>query len=165
MPTMAKARPGASRRPRGFPPVPVEKWKCPYCANVYDTKAEAQRCIRDALAHQPRFAVGEVVRVPRGFGWFDGATEWVAGSAGKFHGQDMHAFYYVVVHVDNDPHEPHRPRYHLATRAMSGARGYRMGYTFDQHHITPERLATQPSLPGLADVLKELQGRPVPGLL
>ena len=146
----------------------VVRYRCT-CGEEYLSREEAESCL--ATERGPSFAVGDVVLAGRfRFGWFDGDERWIAErriADRKTASGEEFSFYYVVTHVDRDeapyPQLRHRPRYHLATRAMAGRNGYASGYTFDEHHLTPLKVENPPKLPGLAELVAA--GEPAKHLL
>jgi hypothetical protein len=147
-------------------------FSCAVCETEYRTSQEAQECEARAAAAKPSVNVGDIVFANAGFGWYDGAREWVANAdAVEREPKDWKAggksgarkcpngdgncfgpcctfqFYYVVTYIDSDDfnddtRRAHRPRYHLVTAAMTG--GYHAGYTFDKGHYTPKIVAKPP---------------------
>lgn len=118
------------------------KWACDVCDTEYASQAAAEAC--EEMPFPEKTAdVGDIVLVGRGFGWNDGDDKWIAPEK---KGSSVRTFYYVVTAVDREPRSNalHRWRYHLATLAMSGSSGYRIGYTFDVGHYKPERVASPP---------------------
>lgn len=129
-------------------------YRCPICRVAYDSLAQAERCEARG-AERARFVVGDIVLAGAGFGWFDGDPRWVANFSRLGGTRDQvlqrgicphdtdncfsdcctYAFYYVVTVVDVDERDGHRVRYHVFTKAMTGAQGYRSGYTFNSGHV------------------------------
>jgi len=155
---------------------------CGVCETEYPTLAEAEECEARAKRMSPRFKVGDVVTGRSGFGWFNGDPAWISNpevaAGGKpepggvstkgsqpGHGNCFgdcctYSFFYVVTAIDEDTHQtslPHRVRYHVATKAMSGTEGYRNGYTFDDGHVTLTKVSNPPDavVKGLADLIGE----------
>ncbi len=131
--------------------VRVENWYfCKFCDSRYSTPEEAEKCFDRGF--KPNFKVGDIVTGgEHTFGWYDGDAKWIADTIdGNSYSGKLHTFYYVVTFVDggkskNDSwDDAHRPRYHIATKAMTGEKGHRGGYTFDQHHITIHKVENPP---------------------
>ena len=151
----------------GGPIERVVRHRCT-CGEEYLSREEAESCL--ATECGPRFAVGDVVTAGGfRFGWFDGDERWIAArKPGRGLAGEVFSFFYVVAFVDRGDSVSwgtgrgrHRNRYHLATLAMTNRDGYGGGYTFDEFHITPEKVENPPELPGLA----ELFGKPAKSLL
>lgn len=114
---------------------------CLICGKQYGSEREAVICETQPV--DPRLVqVGDIVTGQQIFGWFDGDEAWVVDPNAK---KGDIAFYYVVTHIDGDDQDPHRVRYHLFTKAMTGKQGYRSGYTFNRHHISIKKAAKWPS--------------------
>lgn len=141
---------------------------CEMCEREYRTAREAKACEALALSVKPAFKLGDIVLAKAGFGWYDGDRKWIAnaeavdprktGNPAKRNGSKCpngdsncfgpcctFEFYYVVTHIDDDDRSPHRPRYHLVTDAMNGAKGHRAGYTFDSGHYLPKKVPHPPA--------------------
>lgn len=133
------------------------EYECDGCGERYDSEKKARKCerkpTRDLIVG---VKVGSIVKRYPSFGWFDGDPRWVVNLKEVMGRDDIvvrqpckesidkcFAFYYVVTAID--VHE-HRWRYHLETRAMSGKQGYRNGYTFGKHHITPDIVENPPAI-------------------
>lgn len=118
------------------------------CGREYGTAAEALACEQQAPGKR-LVEVGDIVTASSGFGWYDGDRRWVRNPDVRLkqygknewkkcpNGDDncfarccTYGFYYVVTAIDV---ERHRVRYHVGTRAM--LKGYRFGYTYNEHHI------------------------------
>jgi len=115
-----------------------EIFRCPVCKREYATKKDAKTCMNQV--DEQIVSVGDIVELKYGFGWFDGERQWVINpdvdmSKHGFSKDRSMGFYYVVTHIDNDNH---RTRYHVATKAMSGSKGYSRGYTYNTGHYRPE---------------------------
>ncbi len=136
----------------------IEQHSCDICGTVYDTLEEAQKCEAKGL-RKPSVQVGDIVFGTAGFGWYDGDRGWISnpdvpvrqkpcpnGDGNCFSECCTYRFYYVVTAIDLDDSghldSLHDRRYHLFTRAMT--KGYRCGYTFDQHHVKPKKVADPP---------------------
>lgn len=123
-------------------------YECPICKKGYNNRREAESCLKEGF--NPKFKVGDIVFTKAGFGWFDGDEKWISNpDARKKKKHDgCHSdcctfkFYYVISHIDADPDDLHRVRYHVFTDAMKGC--YRDGYTFDVGHYTPELVENPP---------------------
>ncbi len=114
-------------------------YKCPICGDSYTEKEEAQKCLDKGL-DTLIVEVGDIVEAKYGFGWFDGDKKWIINpdvdmSRHGFGRDHLMGFYYVVTAIDTIEH---KTRYHLATKAMSGDKGYRIGYTFSIGHHKPK---------------------------
>jgi hypothetical protein len=110
--------------------------------------------------------VGDIVYLRSGFCWYDGDRKWISnadridpkkqGNPGPVRRRERcpngdrncfspcctFQFYYVITHIDS---EDDRTRYHVATLAMTEETGYRSGYTFDQGHFPPRKVAKPPA--------------------
>ena len=122
----------------------LQRYQCEICEEVYDTQAEAESC--EAIGREePVAKVGDFVITEMSFGrfgWFDGDPAWVIVRDKDFQMRPgkTYSVIYVVTAVDN--HDPfgrnnrkHELCYHLATKAMSGEKGYGAGYTFIETHV------------------------------
>lgn len=151
------------KSPKSAASIPV-KFFCPICNREYNTMALAEAC-RDT-PFEPTLKVGDIVTAGGDrFGWFDGDKNWIA-ETNKGRGLDgkTYAFYYVVTLIDHEE-DGHRPRYHLATLAMTEDTGYGSGWTYDIHHLTPRRVENPPVHLLAEAKLKGLIGKPARGLL
>ena len=155
----------------------IVRYACDICGEEYGTMHAAQRCEAHGLP-TPTIAVGDIVLLRDGFGWFDGDPIWVSNLAqlgrnddepwnlpGRDKSHDgscfseccMYQFYYVVTAIDRDDCNRHRLRYHVWTKAMTGTQGYAEGWTYDQDHIKP-RLVNRPPK-AIVNGSKNLVGR------
>lgn len=134
----------------------ITLYVCEPCGQEYETPEEAQQC--ESRPVDPiRYAVGDIVLQAHRFtfGWFDGDRAWVENNddvdrtEGKcierFCRKCCYRFYYVVTAIDRDEKDPHRVRYHLATKAMSESTHYRTGYTFNSGHIETVKVPRPPA--------------------
>lgn len=148
-------------------PKAITTFECQICGAEFATENEAILCEQQEFA--PKFKAGDIVTVGKGFGWYDGDKLWVSNPNIELrpdvcpnrHGNCFnecctYQFYYVVTYVDCEQRTSHRPRYHLATGAMSGKQGYRYGYTYDWGHIPPKLVAN--ASPELREAGKTLIG-------
>lgn len=120
-------------------PKTITTYACQICGRKYATEPEAVIC--ETQPEDRRIVeVGDIVTGQGVFSWFDGDSAWVVDAKAK---KGM-AFYYVVTHIDGDEGNAHRVRYHLFTKAMSGKKGYRRGYTFNQGHVLPRKVVKPP---------------------
>ncbi len=148
-------------------------FECEVCHELYPKAKRAQDC--EAATEQPRLKVGDIVTCGSGFGWYDGNEKWVSnpgvrknyskpripcpsGHGNCFSPCCTFRFYYVVTKIDRETKKmvggnPHRVRYHLATKAMSGLQGFGRGYTFFKTHCDPVLVPDPPE-----DVVKDSQG-------
>jgi hypothetical protein len=135
-------------------------YQCEVCKELYKTEEKALACERQKF--MPRLEVGDIVLARSGFGWFDGDQKWIQNfhklgmytNPGEMPGKENHGncfrecctyvFFYVVTAIDHDTRDPHRVRYHLATKAMSASTGYLDGYTFDEGHYRPRKVRKPP---------------------
>lgn len=132
---------------------------CQICGKQYLTEQDAIIC--ETRPASPRLVeVGDIVIGQPVFGWFDGDPAWVSNPQAK--NGDI-AFYYVVTRVDGDDQNPHRVRYHLFTKAMTGKEGYRCGFTFNEGHISIRKVSAPAAL--LVADSKDLIGRQAEHLL
>jgi hypothetical protein len=121
------------------------KHVCQVCGVEYATEADAVVC-ETQPEDKPCVKVGDIVLGGAGYGWFDGDKRWVSNLGVKSkmgHGNCFGAcctlqFFYVVTEIDRDEGDPHRIRYHLFTKAMTGAEGHRSGHTYNEGHILPQ---------------------------
>jgi hypothetical protein len=140
------------------------RYQCELCGEQYDTEGDAFSCEKRGL-EKAITKVGDIVTCQSGFGWFDGDPEWISnpevamdgvprpggvsiGTRNPKHGNCFgkcctYQFYYVVSAID---YEEHRVRYHVVTKAMSGAQGYRSGYTYNDGHCRPVVVKSPPAL-------------------
>lgn len=144
------------------PPFEVQRldiFRCPVCRKDYPTRKQAEECLAQGV-EQPIVKVGDIVNMGYGYGWFDGDVRWVINpSVRKSPGPDPSpaarpcpkkkggscfdsccsmGFYYVVTEVDHCEDQPHRTRYHVFTKAMTGERRPMGGYTYNGGAGTPE---------------------------
>jgi hypothetical protein len=138
----------------------IEQWQCLICRKLYHSRDEAIKCANQKF--EPSFKVGDIVTCGgKRFGWFDGDERWVLNYDSKkcrieaigkvsghvlidHRGEDWLQFVYVITAVDNCEYDPHRVRYHLFTRAMSGRQGHNAGHTYDEYHVKPVLLPNPP---------------------
>lgn len=166
----------------------ITLYVCEGCHSRYETEEKARAC--EARGFEPKFEVGDIVLAQAGFGWFDGDPAWIenfdrigrkrspfdkprenADHGNCFDACCTYRFFYVVTAVDHSTHDYsfdgapawHRPRYHLATLAMTGKSGYGIGYTFDEHHKTPRKVENPPDY--VVETSKRLLGKKAPTLL
>ena len=145
-----------------------ELFQCEKCGELYDHAFEAVDC--ETQTDDIIVQVGDIVRTGS-FGWFDGDRRWIAnpevvvdwhtdgvctdkqvnhkpcpnGDSNCFSSCCCMEFYYVVTAIDERcENGRHRTQYHLFTKAMSGKHGYRSGYTYNEGHIRPEKIPTNP---------------------
>lgn len=139
-------------------------YRCGVCRKPFSRRADALVCenkgVEKAVAD-----VGDIVFATCGFGWFDGDKAWVSnpqvrrfahytphpvrkpcprGDRNCFAECCCYKFFYVVTAIDLDDQDDHRIRYHLFTLAMTGKNGHANGYTFNEGHFTPEKVAKPP---------------------
>ena len=148
---------------------------CDICNAEYDNEDDASHC--ESQGFSPLFSVGDIVFLRSSFGWFDGHSAWVSnpearnrmgpvdqpcpnGNGNCFSDCCTYKFYYVITFIDA---EGHRPRYHVYTNAMTGEWGYRSGWTYDENHYTPLKVAEPPTI--VVEQSKELLGQKAEYLL
>jgi hypothetical protein len=122
----------------------ITEYQCEICEGRFPTGVQAAACER--VGFTPLHQVGEIVFAKGGFGWYDGQENWISnpgvsregecpnGNSNCFEDCCCFRFYYVITFIDKDERDGHRPRYHVATMAMTGKQGYRGGYTYDTGH-------------------------------
>lgn len=147
---------------------------CEICNRGYGDAAAATTC--EAKGREKvRAKVGDIVTGNAGFGWFDGDPKWISnphvgtckpgglstygskpGHGNCFGDCCTYSFYYVITKIDGDPQDGHTARVHVATKAMSGTQGYRVGWTGRDHirvrqakDVPPEVVADSVDLIGL----------------
>jgi len=120
----------------------ITEYQCEICGHRYPTETGAKNCER--LPFKPQFNIGQIVSISKEFGWFDGDRKWVEKFTAALYAAKKLRFYYVITYIDRDPQNLHRVRYHIATKAMSGKQGYRIGCTFDRGHLTPTVVKNPP---------------------
>jgi len=133
-------------------PKAIQKHGCQVCGREYVTEAEAVVC-ETQPEDEPCVKVGDIIFAGAGYGWFDGDKSWVSNLGirrKKGHGNCFGEcctmrFFFVVTAIDKDDRNPHRVRYHLFTKAMSGKEGHRCGYTFNNGHTRPSLVKKPPS--------------------
>lgn len=115
-------------------------WRCLLCERDWATKRAAESCA--ARGFHPTLKVGDIVIVKClwNYCWQNGDEAWIAPGRDFPGDRITFGFYYVVTCVDRDEDEPHRPRYHLVTDAMTNG-GHRRGWTYDENHYTPKRVS------------------------
>lgn len=140
---------------------------CEGCGRKFNQSEDAALC--EGRTSEPTVKVGDIVLARSGFGWYGGDVAWISNpkhtpckSPGTncFDTCCTYSFYYVVTAID---YESHRVRYHLATMAMSEENDYRYGYTYDQHHCTPEKVENPPA--DVVEQSKTLIGHVARGLI
>lgn len=107
---------------------------CPKCKAMHDTQTEARKC--DASDEAPAIAVGEIVLIDVGYGWYDGDVNWLVLNTDTFHGRPTHSAFFVITAIDYDRggYQPHSPRYHVKTRGiLNGNPTGLAGYTGGSH--------------------------------
>lgn len=137
-------------------------YRCPTCRGEYETEIEALTCFNSDA--KPEFKVGDIVTFGDRFGWFEGDKNWITNGGlptGDFNGIPTYSFFYVVTKVTTD--RKHRAVYHVATNAMSGAKGYKGGYTVVPGHDAPELAENPPQI--VIETSKELLGMEFKDLL
>jgi hypothetical protein len=141
-------------------PKTITLYVCDICEQEYQTEEDAKKC-ESRGRERELVAVGDIVRAKGGFGWFNGDRAWVMNYDaldGKSRSKPCpnrdtncfghcctFTFYYVVTAIDRDEKDPHRNRYHLETKAMTGSEGYRAGYTYNEGHFIPIRIPRPPA--------------------
>lgn len=117
-------------------------YRCPGCHAEYDNVVQALKCANSTPA--PIFEVGQFVDPGLQYHWYDGKTEWVRSKIGP-QGRGLHkeplSFWAVITAIDLPgprDHDAHRPRYHVATRALYNSdkakeHGFRIWYTNGDH--------------------------------
>jgi hypothetical protein len=109
-------------------------YQCEICGATYKTQSDAKAC--EGCGFHPKFKIGDIVTFPSGYTWYNGDDVWIAGRSGR--DKETFMFYAVVVFVDGDPRDKHRPRYHLAHGAIRPRRdvdSLTVRYNFDEGHI------------------------------
>lgn len=130
-------------------------YTCEICGTEYKEFDEAAACEAQGRPKQT-LKPGDIVTIGAGYGWFDGDRRWVLNPdvKRKDHADGRNcfdrcctmAFFYVITKAEEcSSLGEHRIRYHLLTKAMSGKQGHRKGYTYDQHHRTPKKVANPPA--------------------
>lgn len=135
----------------------LTSFQCEICSKIYASQEEGASCeLRGE--EKPILFVGDFVVRSAGFGWFDGDRDWVSNPNVPLHQTHKYncfescctyAFYYVITEIDKDPEDGHRLRYHLATKAMTGKQGHRVGYDYANNGFW--KLVLQPSTKLIAD--------------
>lgn len=120
-------------------------YRCEKCNTTYHNIRHARAC-ENQPDPTPTVQVGDIVEAQYGFGWFDGKRSWVINpgvdvSVHGFGPECSYGFFYVVTYIEVFEH---RVRYHLYTDAMTGAKGYQHGYTYDRGHRTPKKIGDPP---------------------
>jgi len=140
------------------PPLEVEQivlFRCPICKQDYVKEAFARNCLARGL-DKPIVKVGDIVSMGYGYAWFDGDIRWVMNpnvrvnpgpepSPAKklcrgacFGSCCTMGFYYVVTAIDHSTEDPHRTRYHVFTKAMTGKKRPKGAYTFNTESGAPQ---------------------------
>jgi len=126
----------------------LRQYQCELCKAIYDKRADAAACEAQGTK-EPIVAVGDFVTTDHGdygrFGWFDGDPAWVIEKPRGLHGRaQCYSLIYVVTMVavadettdSNGWHTSHHDLcYHVATKGMSGQKGYTQGFTFPETHV------------------------------
>jgi hypothetical protein len=131
-------------------------YKCEICSEEYTTEKECLECESRKL-DRPKLAVGDIVSIRFGYGWYDGDRDWVinpekeftkrggtcptSGDGNCFGECCTMGFYYVITKIS---HEQHRVKYHVFTKAMTGKQGHHEGYTYEEMHYTPTLVPNPP---------------------
>lgn len=138
---------------------------CPLCKTCYATPDEAAACFATPMENE--WAVGEVVRIEKGYGWMDNTPEaklWLTPEPGyKFHNKHTLAFYFVVVGISREADQnsgglrlfsdnrwAHRTIIHVYTEAVTNGhhpfktlptdKGFG-GWTTDSgSHVSPQKV-------------------------
>jgi len=140
----------------------ITDYQCEICDKRFPSVIQAESC--EARGRdEARFQMGDIVFGSAAFGWFDGDEAWVSNPGVRFNGAQSplkpcpkkqgncfdacccFRFYYVVTRVDADDRDPHRTRYHIATDAMTGMKGYRGGCTYNRYHVPLKRVDNPPA--------------------
>lgn len=149
------------------PPLEVERivlFRCPICKQQYVKEKFAEDCLAKGV-DAPIVKVGDIVNMGYGYGWFDGDVRWVMNPEVRVNpGRDPSppkrpcpkndgscfdpcctmGFYYVVTAIDFSTEDPHRTRYHVFTKAMTGKNRPKGAYTFGDGSGAP-KLIRRPS--------------------
>lgn len=132
----------------------ITYFQCSYCKQQYANKQQAIDCEKQPI-EKPCVEVGQIVEMCFGYGWFDGDKRWVINLDKKNapriteHGNCFDrcctmGFYYVVTAIEKDKIDPHRLKYHVFTKAMTGKQGHEGGYTYFDRHVTPSPIFSAP---------------------
>ena len=149
------------------PPLEVEQvvlFRCPICKAQYANEEAAEKCLAKGV-DAPIVKVGDIVNMGYGYGWFDGDIRWVMNpnvrmnpgpkpsppkkpcpkkKGSCFDSCCTMGFYYVVTAIDCCTEDPHRTRYHVFTKAMTGGMRPKGVYTFGEGSGAPQ-LIKKPS--------------------
>ena len=131
-------------------------YQCEICLLEYPRSRPAYNCEAEGMPDKA-VEVGDIVEIRYGFGWYDGDKKWVINpknnrkSEGKkcpkkgtncFSKCCTMGFYYVITHINKDPDDGHRWRYHIATKSM--VKGWADGYTYTSGHYAPKKIENPP---------------------
>ena len=130
----------------------IIRYQCPICKKEYETTERAVKCKNRGFS--PKFKIGDIVFSGAGYTWYNGDRRWISNPNVKFgRGRSQHKgcfkecctykFYWVIIDVDGYPDNLHKPRYHLATGAMKGKKGYQDKY-IDMRSKSPEMVIEPP---------------------
>ena len=112
--------------------MPKTLYACQICGRNFETEPQAVLC-ETRPEDAPIAKVGDICTVGgERFGWCDGDRRWLVNPKAEKGLQ----FYYVLTHIDGDPDNPHRTRYHFFTKAMTGKQGYNKGTSYNSGHFT-----------------------------
>jgi hypothetical protein len=133
--------------------MPKTLYACLICGRNFEAEPQAVLC-ETRPEDKPLAKVGDICTVGGDrFGWCDGDRRWLVNPKAEKGLQ----FYYVLTHIDGDPENPHRTRYHFFTKAMSPKSGYNKGTTFNVHHFTPRLILEPPAF--VVNDSKDLVGK------
>jgi len=135
----------------------LTQYRCDICGRLYKRYQDAMDCHEQGF--HPTLLEGDIaIAGINRLGWFDGDPKWVAQEVPGDSGTGkLYTLYFVVTRVDGDDRDAHRPRYHLFTKAMTGEQGWQSGWTFNEHHIRPQKVENPPKY--VVETSKEVLGR------
>ena len=167
-------------------PIEIKTYQCPICDEIHSTIEKAEKCIAQGIP-EPIVEVGDIVELRYGFGWFEGKEEWVINPEIGEQGDKIDlvkknhidvpgdrqtncfgscctmGFYYVVTKIELDKERGHILKYHIYTKAMTGNKGYREGYTYADTHVKPTKVENPPEF--VVEDSKDLIGKEARWLL
>lgn len=122
---------------------PIPGFICDVCGRVHPSLRAAEVC--GGAWQEPKHAVGDIVVMEFGYGWFDGDPDWVLQNRGYAGNSDVktHAFWVVVTditakderHVSlNGEPDAHKFIYHVATLGLKNGMELYGGWTTPDTH-------------------------------